>query len=273
MQPPLQPSSKSTQNPGSNPTLDVDSQIALIMNNVDSSASFMSAVVDQLEPPLSSTNTSQDDDNDEFHEAKATHSMANSRAHSPAPNSLRTTPVFGKHPVDKPAGDKHASIMAPESPPPKLDKSKKGMSWQEESNLDPLLITAQSTTRVKELIKDIDSYFNLVLFLLFVILYMIVLVFQTGANEGGRELRGSLLEKLFSEGGGVDDFTSSGAAAGTGPVPFSYDGSLSSDATFDDASTFLDWFKHDILADVFDPTTTNWVGQKGKPNPDTTGCL
>ena len=57
-------------------------------------------------------------------------------------------------------------------------------------------------------------------------------------------------ERLFSDGGTVDDWTTS-----TGDT-FAYDGSLSNGdsgpvAAFNDAGKFLDWFRHDILNEIF----------------------
>ena len=54
---------------------------------------------------------------------------------------------------------------------------------------NPELITRQAMMRIKEQIDDTNSYFNLLQFMIFLVLYMLVLYSQIGVDSGGRELK------------------------------------------------------------------------------------
>ncbi|GMH99824.1 hypothetical protein TrVE_jg2120 [Triparma verrucosa] len=127
----------------------------------------------------------------------------------------------------------------------------------DQDHQSPVLITQQSMMRLKEQIDDTDSYFNLVQFMVFLVLYMLVLYHQVGVNSGSRELKMSIRTRLFSEGGDIDDWVFSNGEK------YTYDGSLFDSIEevpvnyFNDPNQFISWFTFDILNPIFTSTSDN----------------
>ncbi|GMI19680.1 hypothetical protein TrRE_jg11734, partial [Triparma retinervis] len=125
----------------------------------------------------------------------------------------------------------------------------------------PNLIVRQSHMRCSEHINDTSSYVNLLQYSVFLIFYCIVL-FRQIDNSGSREVKATLLDNLFSGGGVIEDWTMVGDHSDASSLSqFSYDGALVDPLTngdpmtyFAPGSSYLSWFKHDILNAVFSPS-------------------
>lgn len=84
-------------------------------------------------------------------------------------------------------------------------------------------------------------------------------MFRQIDNSGSREVKATLLDSLFSGGGQISDWTMVNSHNSTGTLDvFEYDGSLVDPLTngdpmdyFSDGSSYLRWFKHDILNVIF----------------------
>lgn len=137
----------------------------------------------------------------------------------------------GVHFADAKDHSPHSPRQASATTPRQQRRHTENKRFFDADHASPVLITQQAMMRLKEQIDDTDSYFNLVQFIIFLILYMLVLYNQVGVNSGSRELKmryvvpaffyficsnsppnppHSIRTRLFSEGGAISDWITAG---------------------------------------------------------------